>query len=649
MKSTIGIIIFLVSVFGNSYSYTQCTPLVFDPLDPIHTTTTGSPMVLNVKTDFCAAGDGVTDDHQAFRDAAAFISARGGYAILIIPDGVYRVGRQNLGGGGYYAQGENVMNLQNCSNVEILAFSNAKLLYNDNLKLGYFDPGTGLPFTPTTTTELEDKSRQALIGSCIYLNNSHNFKISNLTIDGNCYDGKVIKGGFGSSGNQLVHFGIRCGDSRNLVIENCQLNRMGLDGMYIRNSYADMKNVQIINSSFDFNSRQGISIVNGDSITIVNSKFYNTRMGYVQSSPGAGIDLEPNYSYERIKNVLIENCLFENNFVGLSLVGDNTVSGNENITINNSTFAGSTYRTYTYALKLREFRKVTFTNCFIYGEVLDRGNLTNVTSFAEGVKFTDCLFSDCYRGLKIDYPNFCAEDTFYTCKQVTDTIRFNSDNRANYEGVNLAYLTIENSTFETFNRTNQVWNLSAQTGKKSKVSGCTVYKMQHVNVQPVWEDINMVLNNNYYYHYASSIPASHDATTDLTGYNITTYWSDSIPPPTCIPDTVSCSDSSTYEYAAMISKYEAAPSAEMTDKADPVIVFPNPSDSKEFFIENKGNDPLRYEIFDNMGKKIDAGNMQAQMKVLKSYPHLPSGIYFISFWNKLDQGRQYRSIKVVLK
>ncbi len=92
------IIMLAVMVLAGAFrAMAQCTtPLVFDPANTVHTDIS-SVLTLNIKTDFCATGAGVTNDQAAFEAASAFIKKRSGYAKLVIPAGTYRVGRQTPG------------------------------------------------------------------------------------------------------------------------------------------------------------------------------------------------------------------------------------------------------------------------------------------------------------------------------------------------------------------------------------------------------------------------------------------------------------------------------------------------------------------------------------------------------------------------
>ena len=55
----------------------------------------GGILILNLKDDFCAEGDGITNDVQSLYYASEFIKKRGGHVKLFIPAGTYLLDGQN--------------------------------------------------------------------------------------------------------------------------------------------------------------------------------------------------------------------------------------------------------------------------------------------------------------------------------------------------------------------------------------------------------------------------------------------------------------------------------------------------------------------------------------------------------------------------
>jgi len=628
----------LISIDSNA----QCIPRVFNPNNPADTTTSGPPLVLDIKTDFCAQGDNITDDHIAFVRASNFIRARGGFCILNIPAGTYKVGKQDYDSNGYYAYGESVLNIANCHNVQITGLGSPKLLFRDSLRFGYFDPTTGLPFTPVTTTEINNKNLQAYNGIGINVQNAHNITISNLVLDGNCYENKVIKGGYPAStgGIQLTHVGIRILNSGNVSIDGVLINNFGLDGIYLLNDpdNSGQKNVQINNSYFDYNGRQGISLVGGDSVFITHSYFTNTRQGYVQASPGAGVDMEMENNHA-IKDIFFDNCLFENNFIGLNFSGIPTID-NGNIQVKNTTIAASSSRLYTYAIQLRQFKKLLFEDCDIYGVIWDLGN-TNIVQSSDGVTFRKCNFSDCYRNKQIWIPVDLGPWTYRECYKVTDTMAHNPDNLYLYKGTRLAYLTIDSSTFEVYQRSRKVWNLVAQPGKASTISNSVIRQMPYINAQPVLIDSSITLKNNYYY-YSSGQPVSH-VNTAWQGYNTTVYWSTNVPPPTCIADTIPCIIISSALLDTLAKQADNASEVKMSSIN--CTVYPNPAAHHQFMINNKSGYPTDFKLYNLKGELLDAGEIQMYSSKNLSYSQLANGIYLLRISNRENA----KMLKIVLQ
>lgn len=95
------------------------------------------------------------------------------------------------------------------------------------------------------------------------------------------------------------------------------------------------KRVTIRNCVADANRRQGLSIVSGEHIAVVNNTFSNTR----GTRPEDGIDIEPNKNGPGVLNVLIQGNRFTNNGqVGVEIAGKWAAVCH--ITISNNHFCG---------------------------------------------------------------------------------------------------------------------------------------------------------------------------------------------------------------------------------------------------------------------------------------------------------------------
>jgi hypothetical protein len=89
----------------------------------------------------------------------------------------------------------------------------------------------------------------------------------------------------------------------NVTIGGIQCNDSGGDGAYIgegRQGYS--ANIKILNSGFDNNRRQGLSLISGREIVITNCTFSNTS----GTAPSAGIDIEPNQTSDFLQDIVID-------------------------------------------------------------------------------------------------------------------------------------------------------------------------------------------------------------------------------------------------------------------------------------------------------------------------------------------------------
>lgn len=361
-------------------------------------------MTLNIVTDFCAKGNGVTNDDSAFDAASTFIKARGGYCKLIIPSGTYIVGKQARTKSRYLSTND-VLILENVKQVEIAGQGDPRLKYEGGgkLKYGYFNSnGSRRMLNSEQPSQGRSKESDAAdLGCMIRVLLSTDVKISGLTLDGNLRPGQIVIGGHDAgnfNGIQEDFSGIGVWYSDNVTISNVKAERMGLDGFYIYNTRDDNskynhKKVLIQNCISDFNGRQGMSIIGGENITVSNSSFTNVGMGEIQfSGLQAGVDIEPEAPDHSVKNVTFNNCTFSNcRNAGITITaGSGPVS---EVYFNNCTVDNLNETGNNVAISLGRHKKIKFTDCKIYGYVTIDAN--KAKSYDEGYTFTRCLFSDC--------------------------------------------------------------------------------------------------------------------------------------------------------------------------------------------------------------------------------------------------------------
>lgn len=229
---------------------------------------------------FGVKGDGVTDDTQAIQKAineATLVSGT-----VIIPEGVYLI--------------------------DALTSINVK----DNVTI-IMSPKTVLKAIP---------------------NSSKNYAIMNIT---NVKCARIFGGVL--VGERADHtgldgewgMGVKMIGSSNVIIKYTKANDCWGDGFYIGgNSNQDYcENVQLISVSADNNRRQGISLISGRNIDIINAVLTNTN----GTSPAAGLDIEPNRVSQILDNINITNLTSANNSAGIKVYLRNLSNSERDINI----------------------------------------------------------------------------------------------------------------------------------------------------------------------------------------------------------------------------------------------------------------------------------------------------------------------------
>jgi hypothetical protein len=122
----------------------------------------------------------------------------------------------------------------------------------------------------------------------------------------------------------------------NVTIDGIQCNNSGGDGMYIgAGAQGYSANIKILNSGFDNNRRQGLSIISGKNILISECTFTNT----TGTSPSDGIDIEPNQARDFLQNIVIRSSsAIGNNGSGLAVGIERLNAGSPPLSIEVSKF-----------------------------------------------------------------------------------------------------------------------------------------------------------------------------------------------------------------------------------------------------------------------------------------------------------------------
>jgi polygalacturonase len=227
--------------------------------------------------DHGAAGDGKTNDTRAF---IAAIEALPEGKVLYVPAGLYKI---------------------EVNKISLKAGMTLELAYGAEIK--------ALPTKKRVSSVLKIKQSNITVRGGTFSGERY----QHLTKDGEW--GHVIRIGRGA---------------RNITIENLVTRWAWGDGIYISGA----SDVRITNVVSEHNRRQGLSIIDAAGVTVVDSVFQHTG----GTPPGAGIDLEPDKTSQRIENVTISRCAFLNN-AGYGLVINGKKGPITAVSVTDSVFA----------------------------------------------------------------------------------------------------------------------------------------------------------------------------------------------------------------------------------------------------------------------------------------------------------------------
>ena len=230
-----------------------------------------------------AVADGVSDDTAAIQRAIDAVSAAGG-GIVDIPAGNYMINTLHQTGYSYERAG-----LVLKSNI-IVRMANGAVL-----------------------RAIPNGERSYQIFSITHVDNVH------------IMGGKLIGdrdthiGNLGQTG-----YGVRITDATNVVIEDLYAGEFWGDGVFLGE---DSRNITLYRVICDHNRRQGMSIVGGHKVKILESEFKRSD----GTPPKSGIDIEPEGDHPIVSGVEIRNCLFEGSSTGFVVSNQYSNSVAENI------------------------------------------------------------------------------------------------------------------------------------------------------------------------------------------------------------------------------------------------------------------------------------------------------------------------------
>ncbi len=215
---------------------------------------------------------------------------------------------------------------------------------------------SGIYLNTGSTVIFRDSSSLLMVPSSqawyqvIGINNVHDVKVYFPRIKGDRIRHIGTKGEWG--------FGIAITNSKNVRIIQPIISNCWGDGIYINDLAKNQEsgNIFIDGAWLDNNRRNGISIIDGSNISIINSLISNTN----GTMPSSGIDIEPNNGNGELKDIMLNNITTYNNAeygILTVLVGFVSVSKkNVGIEISNCIDDGSNYGMgYFFDLPNRKF------------------------------------------------------------------------------------------------------------------------------------------------------------------------------------------------------------------------------------------------------------------------------------------------------
>lgn len=251
--------------------------------------------VFNLVKDFGARGDDKTDNYMAFKNAALAITKAGG-GKLVIPKGKYYIaafkGQEGIGD----------IIFRNCKGLTIEG-NNSVIRLNGNFSRNADYKLPNLPYQYAYNNTV-----------CPFkLVNCSNVLLKDFTLYGEVDKMRKQPGVVeGESYGVFIADNEPTDRSSRIVLQNITAHRFAADGFLIKINGDDI----LMNRCKAYNNaRQGLSIVKGSNIRVLNSSFDSTGKtgAYGWHAPGAGIDVENEFGAGKLNNVLIRNCQIRGN------------------------------------------------------------------------------------------------------------------------------------------------------------------------------------------------------------------------------------------------------------------------------------------------------------------------------------------------
>ena len=350
---------------------------------------------IDLKADCGAAGDGRTNDTAALQKAASIIQQAGG-GELLIPPGVYIVGRQTVKANqettGPYYQDDEMFTVKGLARLKISGYG-ATLRIAGGLRYGGFDQKTGRPVDVKG-----GRSSAAQVGRILQISECADVLIEGLELDGN-NQALVLGGQWGDVDRQAAATGIWVNMSRDVKIVDVHTHHHGLDGiavLHLGGPPPRRMPHHLLRVVSEYNGRQGLSWIGGWGLECTDCKFNHTGRAInngrpLMSKPRAGLDIEPNARTTQIsREGLFTRCEFINN-AGAGVVAAAGDGGY-------STFVDCTlWGTTSYSLYVTK-PGMKFSRCRIHGTAMHASDGHTDSSPspnpALATSFEDCTFED---------------------------------------------------------------------------------------------------------------------------------------------------------------------------------------------------------------------------------------------------------------
>lgn len=335
--------------------------------------------------------DGITDNTDAAIQLSLLVKSKTSkFLKVIFPRGRVKLGRQTLAGStgkGYALRGAYedhglrgyIDFSERDGDVTIVEGYGTTFVLNDGMKIGSFDPVTGLPSADQVTLT-PDTDKQATPGIIVALAGLKEVRSLGYKVDGSA-TGMIWGGRYGDNGWQIISFGIWCVENITSIFRQVESYNCGADSLYLSANATwsptfslPQRSVSIDYCKFHESRRQGISITGGQFIDINRTEIrrigrYSTGAGSHYSGPEACIDIETEGA--TVQDVVIRNSqLIDGYYTLLSKVVD---SNSRRCSVYNTVLRNQS----TYTSVLNALPDLKFFNCTIEGGGIDSADLTS--------------------------------------------------------------------------------------------------------------------------------------------------------------------------------------------------------------------------------------------------------------------------------